>query len=373
VTPQNPTRGLAKPSLAGRPRTMPRCAAMAVGSVPHTDPARALAFVLSATPDIPAWPQLPRRSFLENMYVQFSEGLPGVRLDTVAERIWVLDDVPTDELTTFVELLAADDPAAFALTPEYAAALPLLGQALRGEGAATLAPAFVKGQVTGPVSFGLTIARADKRALLYDDTLRDASVHLLAMKARWQAALLTAWAPHATPLIMVDEPYLTQMGSAFVAIPEEIAFPALEAILGAIDCLAGLHVCGGTDWERMAQLPLDVLNFDATDYLDAVLTRREAVAAFVAEGGLLAWGAVPNDDRALTWTSEEAAGRVLRGAEALARTGGVGVDQVLEASFVSPACGTGSLPLPTAEACFRVAADTAVWLRERLGPAAVTA
>ena len=362
-------RGLTKPGLADRPRALPRCAAMAVGSVPHTDPAAALALVLSSTPDIPTWPQLPRRSFLENMYAQFSEGLPGVRIDLPAERIWVLDEVPADELTTFAELLAAGDPAAFALAPEYASALPLLGEALRGAESGPLAPPFVKGQVTGPVSFGLTIAREDKRALLYDETLRDAAVQLLVMKARWQATRLGAWAPDATPLIMVDEPYLTQMGSAFVAIPEAIAFPALEACLGAIDCLAGLHVCGGTDWERMAQLPVDVLNFDATDYLDAVLTRREAVAAFVAEGGMLAWGAVPNDQRALTWPTEEAAGRVLRGAEALAATGAVSIDQVLEASFVSPACGTGSLPLPTAEACFRVAADTSAWLRRRLGPA----
>jgi hypothetical protein len=306
---------------------------------------------------------LPRRSFFENMYVQFSEGLPGVRLDPVTERIWVLDDVPADELTAFVTSLSTDDPAAFALTPEYAAAFPLLGEALRRTGADAVAPPFVKGQVTGPVSFGLTIAREDKRALLYDDTLRDAVVQLLVMKARWQSAQLAAWAPDATPLIMVDEPYLAQMGSAFVAIPEAIAFPALAACLGALDCLAGLHVCGGTDWERMVQLPVDVLNFDAVDYLDAVLTRRDAVAAFVAEGGLLAWGAVPNDDRALTWTPEEAGGRVLRGAEALAGTGLVDVDRVLEASFVSPACGTGSLPLPTAEACFRVAAETSAWLR----------
>lgn len=368
MTAPTPRRGIAKPGLADRPRALPRCAALAVGSVPHTDPAAALAFVLAWTPDIPTWPQLPRRSFLENMYVQFSEGLPGVRLDTATERIWVLDDVPVDELTAFMERLATGDPADFALGPDYAAALPLLGEALRTASPTDHAPDFVKGQVTGPVSFGLTIAREDKRALLYDDTLRDASVQLLATKARWQAALLASWAPEATPLIMVDEPYLTQMGSAFVAIPEEIAFPALEACLGSLDCLAGLHVCGGTDWERMAQLPLDVLNFDATDYLDAVLTRREAVAGFVAEGGLLAWGAVPNDERALTWTADDAAGQVLRGAEALAATGAVGVDQVLAASFVSPACGTGSLPLETAEACFRVAAETSAWLRERLGP-----
>jgi len=28
--------------------------------------------------DIPAWPQLPKRTFLENMYAQYSEGFPGI-------------------------------------------------------------------------------------------------------------------------------------------------------------------------------------------------------------------------------------------------------------------------------------------------------
>ncbi|HZK48537.1 MAG TPA: hypothetical protein VFD74_02925, partial [Thermoleophilia bacterium] len=338
--------------------------------VPHTDPQVAIDLVMRSTPEIPAWPQLPRRDFRENMFIQFTEGFPGLRIDEDRERAYVLDELPIDELTGFFEALESNDPTRFPISPEYAAALPLLERAL-----SDTRPPFVKGQVTGPVSFGLGLPREDRRALLYDDTMRDAAVHLIVMKARWQLGLLAAWAPWSTPLIMVDEPSLTQMGSAFVSIPEELAFPALERCLLALPCLAGIHVCGGTDWSRLASLPVDVLNFDAADHLEAFLAHGEAVGAFLRDGELLAWGMVPNDDRARGLTAADTGARVIRGAEALvtadtpgARAAGaatLSVDAILEASFVSPACGTGTLPPELAERCFELTAQTSAWLRAR--------
>ena len=56
------------------------CLPTIIGSMPHTDPAAACAQVLKYLRDIPAWPQLPRRSFKENMNAQFSEGFPGISL-----------------------------------------------------------------------------------------------------------------------------------------------------------------------------------------------------------------------------------------------------------------------------------------------------
>jgi len=47
--------------------------------MPHTDRERALATALSL--DIPFWPQLPRLSYYEDMYVQASEHFPGMLLD----------------------------------------------------------------------------------------------------------------------------------------------------------------------------------------------------------------------------------------------------------------------------------------------------
>ena len=51
--------------------------AMAV--MPHTDINRALEMAL--TLDVPFWPQLPRYSYYEDMYVQAAEHFPGIILD----------------------------------------------------------------------------------------------------------------------------------------------------------------------------------------------------------------------------------------------------------------------------------------------------
>jgi hypothetical protein len=338
---------------------------MAVGSLPYSDPDKALRLILQKTPDIPAWPQLPRLSFKENMYVQYSEGLPGAVVDLEQQRFYVSDEPPADEVAEFLEKLEQDDPGLFAISPDHAAGIPALGRALATLVAGGTPPPFVKGQVTGPVSFGLTVLREDRRGLLFDDTQRELATTLLAQKARWQEALLRDWSPDSVPIICFDEPYMAQLGSAFVNVPPELCYPLLEECLGQLTCMTGIHICGGADWDRVTKLPVDLLSFDACDYLDSVVTQSEAFAAFAAEGGLLAWGAVPNDDRALKLQAEDIGRQIIKGAEALEKTGGLAIDEILALSFVSPACGTGTLPIETAERCFDLSFAASAWLRAR--------
>jgi hypothetical protein len=54
------------------------CLPVLSGALPYADASIACQKVLHYLKDIPAWPQLPQRSFLEDPYVQFSEGFPGV-------------------------------------------------------------------------------------------------------------------------------------------------------------------------------------------------------------------------------------------------------------------------------------------------------
>ena len=56
-----------------------------MGIMPHSDIERALEVALSL--DIPFWPQLPKVSYFEDMYVQALENFPGVRIDSVQQRI----------------------------------------------------------------------------------------------------------------------------------------------------------------------------------------------------------------------------------------------------------------------------------------------
>ena len=54
---------------------------ISLGGLPYVSAEIAWDSVLRHTRAIPAWPQLPRRSPLEGMYAQFSEGFPGIVLD----------------------------------------------------------------------------------------------------------------------------------------------------------------------------------------------------------------------------------------------------------------------------------------------------
>ena len=63
---------------------LPNCQTTAMGILPHRDVERALEVALSL--DIPFWPQLPRVSYFEDMYVQALENFPGVKIDPVASK-----------------------------------------------------------------------------------------------------------------------------------------------------------------------------------------------------------------------------------------------------------------------------------------------
>ena len=52
-----------------------------IGSVPHQDIESAIELLKRFPLDIPAWPQLPKRSFKEGMMPQYSEGFPGIKID----------------------------------------------------------------------------------------------------------------------------------------------------------------------------------------------------------------------------------------------------------------------------------------------------
>jgi len=69
------------------PATEFGCLPTIVGSMPHTDPDKACAAITHYIKDIPAWPQLPKRAFVENMYAMYSQGFPGAVVEK--DRIYI--------------------------------------------------------------------------------------------------------------------------------------------------------------------------------------------------------------------------------------------------------------------------------------------
>ena len=150
--------------------SLPNCRPTGLGSTPQTDAGVAVDFVLETFPHVPFWPQLPRRAFRENMYAQYTEHLPGACIED--ERIFIqLGDGWLEKAETFYAAFLEEDPARFALSPEYGAGLY---ETLR-RGPLEEAWA-IKGQVTGPISFGLQVTDQHLRPSLYDDMMHDVIV-----------------------------------------------------------------------------------------------------------------------------------------------------------------------------------------------------
>ncbi len=327
----------------------------AVGSLPHTDPAAACALVRRYLPEIPAWPQLPRRSFGENIYAQFSLGFPGVVLQDGRVFVDRLRAYETDLEKFYVRFLE-EDLAGSALDAEVAAGLAHFQTLEFPEARA------VKGQVIGPVSWGLTVTDQDGRPILHDGILADAAARHLRLQAAWQERALAGLAPRT--IIFVDEPYLASYGSAFLAVERTEVQTLLESVFAGITGLAGIHCCGNTDWSMLLETSVDVLNFDAYTYAEALSLYPEALRAFLARGGIIAWGIVPTGSDAQVWSeSPESLTDRLWGALRLVASKGVPLDALLSASLVTPACGLATLSEEGATRALALLAEVSARMR----------
>jgi len=308
------------------------CLATIIGSVPYKDPIEACSSVLRYLKDIPAWPQLPKRAFAENMYAQFSQGFPGIKI--TGEKIFV--DRNQDLFPELEKLYAAyleNDITKFPISADYAAGLYQFLKVAKSPAKA------IKGHVTGPISWGMTVTDQDGRAIAYDETLADASAKLLKLKAAWMENELKQI--NKNTIIFVDEPYLHSIGSAFFALSKTQVVSLIQEVFSGIQGIKGIHCCGQSDWSIVLSTGLDILNFDAYNYGPSLALYPKEVQNFLINGKTIAWGIIPNDEALLK--QESAASLVERLEETMAPLTRKGVEfpfkQLVKQSLVTPSCG----------------------------------
>ncbi len=334
--------------------------ATAIGSLPHTDPEEACAMTLRHLTEAPVWPQLPHRDFRENMYAQYSEGLPGVVID--AERLKVYCDTSRDLLPEIEGVYRAyvdGDHTSMAVGEDHAAGLYAFAARVREGGTRYT---LLKGQVTGPISFGLTVLDENNRPILYNDELADAMVKLLNLKARWMEAFLRDTGAAEEVLIFFDEPYLVSVGSALVSVSPERVVDSLRQCTEGLTCLTGAHCCGNTDWTLLFKAGVQVVNFDAYSYLESMALYPDELAAFLQEGGVLAWGLAVNKPDIDGEDADSLSRRFERGVELLVSRG-VPRDLLLERAMFTPACGLEGVSAAQAERAYALTAELSRRLR----------
>jgi len=331
------------------------CLPTAIGSMPHVNPDEACSIIMKYLPDIPIWPQLPRRSPKETMIVQFSEGFPGVVID--GDKIHI---EPTANFESELEQIYIDceqgNAHKYGISTEYAVGLyAFLSKAAGSK--------IVKGQITGPVTWGLRVTRQDGLGILYDDTLAEAAAKFLRLKASWQENILREISPN--PIIFVDEPYLVSLSSVFTPIPEEKVPVLLEEVFRGIKGTKGLHCCGNTNWSVILDTTIDILSFDAYNYASSLSTHSGKVKSFLERGGNIAWGIVPNEEEALVKESLPSLRDRLEEAMAPFTRNGVKFKQIIAQGLITPSCTLAGLSLEEANQALELTAELSRDLRSR--------
>ena len=352
----------------------PQCLPILIGSLPLHNHEEALQLILSATPEIVLWPQLPKNT-KEGMVRQFLSGFPG--LVDKDDKSWIETDSPffENEMAAFYEeyMRAEDDPAflqnsRFGLTTDTATGFFTLCNYLKQE---NFSPLTLKGQITGPVTSGIRIKDHNGRSILYDDNLRDILVKLLSLKARWQLTELKKFTSTIPPIIFIDEPGLVSFGSSgFGGVSEQLVSETVAEVINAIKDaggLPGVHICANGDWGPALSSSTDIISFDAYSYFDNFILYREKLINFLSRGGILAWGIVPTGDP-LVVKKESVNSLFIKWKKQLKTltTLGFGKKQLMQQTLIAPSCGTGSLPIELAQKVLSMTHDLSQLARQYL-------
>jgi len=347
----------------------PACLATIIGSLPYTDPRKAIELVLKYVPKLPAWPQLPKLP-CESMIRQFTDGIPG--FVEREGRAYFDTSIPAfeEELLAFYEkYIAASEGGGqqaleeFRISQRCASGLYELLAISHFKDAVA-----VKGQITGPFTLGTTLVDQNRRPAYYDSRLREAMVKSIAMKIKWQIHQLRRY--ELPVIIFVDEPGMRYFGTAdFIGISREDVLRDLGEVIEAIHSegsIAGMHCCGNTDWSVILATEVDILSFDAYEYFDRLVLYADELKDFLARGGVISWGITPTlqEDKLPTETTDSLASKFEGHVKELEKRGLAG-DRILRQSIITPSCGMRGLSEEMAVFALKLTSDVSRRVSQR--------
>ncbi|HUO58789.1 MAG TPA: hypothetical protein VMV05_11495 [bacterium] len=315
-------------------------ARMAVGSLPMMDPQEAIRFQLNAFPEVPSWPQMPRRSSREKMNLQGISRIPGLAWPEPEQPIWTLS---TDDIPEVLEALKSEthlERAAF--KPEEAAGFhAFLGE--RDSRAFKKAQA-LKGQCAGPVTLGLTIQDEKGQPLLASKEGMTVLVQYLLSHARWQTRELQNLHPQV--LFFLDEPSLgSDFNPSVFGLQWKDVHAWLKEILEPLQgegVVTGIHCCGKGPWNWVSETPQEIFHFDAYNHISHLLEGAREFKDFLHKGGMVVWGIVPTGLE--NGRFPDVADLLQKWDNAFEKLAQIGVPrtELIERSFFSTSCGLGN-------------------------------
>lgn len=345
---------------------------LAIGSLPHKDVESAMKVVKTNFSRIPFWPQLAKLNKNEDMIAQLIENLPGL-VDN-GEKVYL--DNESDEffeqLETFFmdyeEIIAEPDSATlekYTISQNYSSTFKPFIEIVK-----ETKPKYAKGQICGPFTLATTLVDKNGRCAFYDETLREIIVKMLTLKALWQIKQIKQASPDTTPIIFLDEPSASQLGtSAFITISKEEVVQVIKEVSDIIKengALSAIHCCGKCDWTLPIDCEIDMLNLDGYAFAQNLSLFSNELKPFLEKGGKIVWGVVPTLDKdALDAADLNVIMQKFDEAIDYLVKKGVDKSVLINNSMVSTSCGAGSLSIEQSEKAMNLVQELSLRLKEK--------
>ncbi len=302
------------------------CKTTAMGIMPHTNVDRALSLTLSL--DVPFWPQLPNISFYEDMYIQTSQNFPGIVVNPESKKISFNNARFEEELSDYSQRMAKSET--FALSQSYSAAYHrFLAEDLQEYPA-------IRGQITGPVSFGFRVTDENSRPIIYNEGVRALLFDFIQRKVSLQNQQLMEKNPNA--FVWLDEPGLGWVFSGLSGYNDIQARQDYQNFLAGFEEPGALHLCASVNLPYLLKLRVELLSFDAYQIELMPKGYANAVADFLRSGGIISWGIVPTDSKNLAKETPETLARLLSSYwEVVSLNTGLPVKQIADQALIAPA------------------------------------
>ena len=345
---------------------------LAIGSLPHTNLDEAMTVVRENFKSIPFWPQLPKISKNEDMIVQFLENMPSFFSDEKSEKTYL--ETESDKFFCDIEQffcdyeeivsdINSDTIEKYAIN--YSLSFPKFIEIVK-----ETKPEFAKGQIVGPFTLATTLVDKFGKCAIYDETLREIIVKTLTLKALWQIKQIKSANKNTTPIIFIDEPSISQLGtSAFITISQEEVISMLKEIsdlIKANGAMSAIHCCGKCDWTVPIKAGVDIINLDAYTYAQNLSLFNNYLEKYLAEGRKIAWGVVPTLNPELLEKADlDKMIKVFERAVKYLTEKGIDEKIVIENSLITPSCGAGVLTTTLAEKAMNLTKELSYILKER--------
>jgi len=316
-----------------------RCGTTAMGIMPHKDVDKALDLALGL--DIPFWPQLPHVSLYEDMYVQTSQNFPGIEINFDKGRLTFHTAKFQESLEDYFTKMERTET--YALTPEYSVVFQkFLSQNLQSYKA-------IRGQITGPISFGFKVLDENLKPIIYNEEVKTILFDFIQKKVNLQYHELKKKNPHA--FVWVDEPGLGYVFSGLSGYNDQQAKEDYYQFVQGIEGPKGLHLCAEVNLPYLLELGVEILSFDAFQIGFMPKEYTQSVVEFIKKGGIISWGIIPTEFKALEIQTPEKLASILSSYwDVVSENTDLSLDQIAEQALIAPArCCLVELTIEAAE------------------------